>query len=346
MKKHKTLAFFIPHLGCPHQCSFCDQHTISGVLTAPTPEEVASACQKMLEQTNVPPDAEIGFFGGSFTAVEPAYQTILLEAVQPFLGAGKFGGIRISTRPDAIDASILKRLKDYHVTAVELGAQSMSEEILQKNKRGHTAQAVRTASAQICAASLSLGLQQMTGLYGSSLADEYETLYQLLACRPETLRIYPTVVLRGTALARVWETADYPCISEEEMLDFCADALCICQKAGVRVIRLGLHDSPGLHQNRIGGYYHPAYREIVESRLYLRTLLRAVQDNNVSKLDVYTAKGTMSKLMGQHGVNRCRLAEMGIRLFGTESPEIPAGWLRIHGHLYAIGQIWDEKRKN
>ena len=113
MAKHKTLAFFIPHRGCPHQCSFCDQRTISGTVHAPEPEEITQTCREMLERSGTLESAEIAFFGGSFTAVEPAYQTALLEAAQPFLGTGKFSGIRISTRPDAVDAAVLERLKGY-----------------------------------------------------------------------------------------------------------------------------------------------------------------------------------------------------------------------------------------
>ncbi len=345
MVKHKTLAFFIPHLGCPHRCSFCDQRTISGVQSLPTPERVAHDCEEMRTRTPGLENAEIAFFGGSFTAVDTAYQTALLEAVQPFLGKGNFDGVRISTRPDAIDPTVLERLRAYHVTAVELGAQSMSDVVLQKNGRGHTAQAVRTASAQIRAAGFSLGLQQMTGLYGSTLADEYETLYQLLACQPETLRIYPTVVLKGTDLAQLWGTPGYPCITEEEMLDFCADALDICEKAGVRVIRLGLHDSPGLHENVVGGYYHPAYREMVESRRYLRVLLHAAQEENTSALEVVTERGTQSKLIGQHAINRKKLADRGISLLVRESAEMMHGFVQINGKRYCTAACIEERRE-
>lgn len=243
MAQHKTLAFFIPHRGCPHQCSFCDQRTISGTVQAPTPEEVTQTCQAMLERSGSLESAEIAFFGGSFTAVEPAYQIALLEAAQPFLGEGMFSGIRISTRPDAVDSAVLERLERYHVTAVELGAQSMCDHVLYQNERGHDAQAVRQASAMLRERGFSLGLQQMVGLYGSTLQDEYDTLEQLLACQPETLRIYPTAVLEGTKLAEYYFRGGYPQLSQEEVLDYCADALCRCHHAGVRVIRLGLHDT-------------------------------------------------------------------------------------------------------
>ena len=268
MAQHKTLAFFIPHRGCPHRCSFCDQRTISGTVQAPTPEEVTQTCQAMLERSGSLESAEIAFFGGSFTAVEPAYQIALLEAAQPFLGEGMFSGIRISTRPDAVDSAVLERLERYHVTAVELGAQSMCDRVLYQNERGHDVQAVRQASAMLRERGFSLGLQQMVGLYGSTLQDEYDTLEQLLACQPETLRIYPTAVLDGTKLAEYYFRGGYPQLSQEEVLDYCADALCRCHHAGVRVIRLGLHAGMEMQRGCVAGPWHPAFRELCEGRLY------------------------------------------------------------------------------
>lgn len=336
MIKHKTLAFFIPHRGCPHQCSFCDQRTISGTVHAPEPEEIAQICREMLAHAGTLESAEIAFFGGSFTAVEPAYQIALLEAAQPFLGVGKFSGIRISTRPDAIDAAVLERLQAYHVTAVELGAQSMCDRVLRLNDRGHDARAVRTASAMLRQAGFSLGLQQMVGLYGSTLQDEYDTLEQLLACQPETLRIYPTVVLAGTKLAEYCQPGVYPALSQEEVLDYCADALCRCHNAGVRVIRLGLHDTPSLRAEMRAGYFHPAYGELAESRLYLRQLQKAAVDCGKSELFVETALCTMSKVLGQHGCNRKALAEQGVTLRVQESAGVSPGTLLADGKCYGI----------
>lgn len=336
MTKHKTLAFFIPHRGCPHQCSFCDQRTISGKVQAPTPKEVTQTCQAMLERSGPLESAEIAFFGGSFTAVEPAYQIALLDAAQPFLGEGMFSGIRISTRPDAVDSAVLERLERYHVTAVELGAQSMCDRVLYKNERGHDAQAVRQASAMLRERGFSLGLQQMVGLYSSTLQDEYDTLEQLLACQPETLRIYPTAVLEGTKLAAYYFRGGYPQLSQEEVLDYCADALCRCHHAGVRVIRLGLHDTPSLREHLLAGYFHPAYGELAESRLYLRQLKAAAADCGKPELFVETAPRTMSKVLGQHGCNRKALAEQGVSLRVRENAAVAAGTILAGQQVYEI----------
>lgn len=139
---HANVAVFIPHLGCPHQCSFCNQRSITGRQRAPLPEEVAEVARSgalLAARATGKTEREFAFFGGSFTAVPKAYMLALLQAVQPYLQSGAYQGIRISTRPDAVDAEILALLKQYGVTAIELGAQSMQDDILRRNGRGHTA---------------------------------------------------------------------------------------------------------------------------------------------------------------------------------------------------------------
>ena len=185
MKNKGNIAIFVPHAGCPHQCSFCDQRKISAAQGIPSPEQVQQLCQKAVSHPRRPKELEIAFFGGSFTAIPETQQNALLEAVQPFVQSGSVSGIRISTRPDCITPAILQRLQSYHVTAIELGAQSMEDRVLQQNRRGHTEQAVRTAAKQIADAGFSLGLQMMVGLYGSTIEQEYATLRELLALHPE-----------------------------------------------------------------------------------------------------------------------------------------------------------------
>ena len=156
--RHTNVALFVPHKGCPHRCSFCDQRVISGQTQELTPDAVTAACRRAADTMHTAAaDSEIAFFGGSFTAVDPAVQTALLQAAFPFVQAGVFGGIRLSTRPDAIDPATLERLKRYGVTAVELGAQSMCDRVLRQNERGHTAADVRRAAALIHTYDVSLG---------------------------------------------------------------------------------------------------------------------------------------------------------------------------------------------
>lgn len=170
------MAFFIPHAGCPHQCSFCDQKSITGESRRVETGEVAAVLEDARQALRGKQKAsEIAFFGGSFTAVPPAYQESLLKAAYPFVKRGDFSGIRISTRPDAIDPPVLERLKQYGVKSIELGAQSMDDRVLVLNQRGHTAQDVVNASRMIREYGFSLGLQMMTGLYGSSPESDWQT---------------------------------------------------------------------------------------------------------------------------------------------------------------------------
>ncbi len=206
--KHINAALFVPHEGCPHRCSFCNQKTISGQskrLTKNDIDEVAAIAAKgNYDRKN----SEIAFFGGSFTAIDRDYMTYLLESAYPYVREGLFGGIRCSTRPDAIDEEILSILKKYGVTAIELGAQSMSDHVLAMNERGHTAEDVVRASSLIRENGFELGLQMMTGLYGSDNETDIRTAKQLIALKPDTARIYPTVVLEHTHLADLYRSGD------------------------------------------------------------------------------------------------------------------------------------------
>lgn len=249
-------------------CSFCNQHTISGAQKAPTAEEVRLTCEKALAEVKEPENTEIAFFGGSFTAIPRAYMLELLEAVQEFIGEGKFKGIRISTRPDCINSEILTLLKKYGVTAIELGAQSMSDEVLKANNRGHTSQDVVIAVNLIKEYGFELGLQMMVGLYKSDYVDDWMTMQKIRELHPDTVRIYPVVILEGTKLAELYKSVEYELMSFDFVVRICGQMLDMLETDGIRVIKCGLHASEFVEQDMIGGYYHPAFRELCESMIY------------------------------------------------------------------------------
>ena len=259
--RHSNISVFIPHNGCPHRCAFCNQRTISGAARQPTADDVRRAVHTALASPRFEgANAEIAFFGGSFTAIHREYMTELLEAAHEFIADGKVAGIRVSTRPDAIDDDVLKILKKYGVTSIELGAQSMKDEVLRLNRRGHTAQDVVDASHLIKQYGFSLGLQMMTGLYGDDNVGARYTARQLAALRPDTVRIYPTVVLEGTELAEKMRTGDYRPQGYEDAAKLCAQLLRFFEQKRINVIKLGLHASDGVVGNMVGGAYHPAFR--------------------------------------------------------------------------------------
>ncbi|MDD6395705.1 MAG: radical SAM protein [Firmicutes bacterium] len=312
--KHANIALFIPHNGCPHQCSFCNQRTISGATEQPSADDVRAAVNTALSSKNFDgANAEIAFFGGSFTAIDRDYMIELLQAAHEFIAGGKVAGIRISTRPDAISAEILDILGQYGVTSIELGAQSMRDEVLLMNKRGHSAEDVVNASDLIKKYGFSLGLQMMTGLYGDDNCGAVYTAQRIAQLQPDTVRIYPTVVLEGTELADKMRDGDYMPQGYGDAADLCAELLEFFEQRNIRVIKLGLHASDGVDGNRVGGAYHPAFRELCEGRIYLNKMRRYLAENYPQGGDfvVYVDKRELSKACGQKKCNIAALSEGG-----------------------------------
>lgn len=314
--KKTNVSFFVPHLGCPHRCSFCDQRTISGECKLPTAEEVTAVLEEqapILTQRGM--TAETAFFGGSFTAVPREYMTELLSSAKRAMERFPcYSGIRCSTRPDCIDEDILGILKEYGVTAIELGAQSMSDEVLKANERGHSAEDVRRASRLIVSSGIELGLQMMTGLYRDTPERCLYTAEEFIKLSPATVRVYPTVVLRGTCLGELWASGEYSSFGFEQTVELCAKLLRGFDKAGVRVIRMGLHASPDVERDMLGGVYHPALREIVESRIFLEDMRELLAVRDKGYYHVYTDPKNVSKVIGQKRCNILALAEIGYEI--------------------------------
>ena len=279
----------------------------------PSPGDVRAAVEtavdSLKENTN---NAEIAFFGGSFTAIDREYMISLLEATRPYIG--RFKGIRISTRPDAIDDGILDLLALYHVTAIELGAQSMSDEVLIMNDRGHTAEDVRAASRLIKSRGFELGLQMMTGLYGSSDDSDTLTAREFIALGPATVRIYPTIVMRNTRLGELYLSGEYQPQTLDCAVKLCARLLTIFQRAGISVIRVGLHSTPTLERDMLAGPYHPAFRELCESRIMLSRLEELLSGLPAGQYRAAIAPRSRSKLSGNRRANLIALSERGYTL--------------------------------
>ena len=309
---HSNISIFVPHKGCPNDCSFCNQRAISGQMTSATPEDVEDAVEIAIKYKVDPKNTEIAFFGGSFTAIEREDMLSLLTAAKHFLDIYKFKGIRISTRPDCINKDILETLKNYGVTAIELGAQSMSDEILSANRRGHTAEDVRKASKLIKEYDFELGLQMMTGLYKSDFQKDEQTALEIIKLRPDTVRIYPTVVLKNTHLGYLQEKGEYIAPTAEESAPFCARLLQLFEKEGIKVIKLGLHSSETVESDMVGGAYHPAFRELCEGHIYLAKTLEKLSDKDKNQQYViYVNKKVLSKAKGQQKRNEKALKNQG-----------------------------------
>ncbi len=306
--KKGNISIFVPHIGCPQKCSFCNQNTITGSSSAPTLVDVKHAVEIALLKTYY--EYEIAFFGGSFTAIERAYMLSLLEAAKSYVDSGRIKGIRCSTRPDAIDDEVLNLLKAYGVTAIELGAQSMNDYVLSANLRGHTADDVKKASSLIKKYGFELGLQMMTGLYLSSPETDIESAKEIIKLNPDTVRIYPTVTLKNTYLEKLMREGKYAPSSIENTISLCAQLVPMFQEKGIRIIRLGLHASDDVKENMLGGGYHESLGEMVWSRILLNEIL----DNSPGEYTAYINEKTVSKLKGNKKSNITALENAGYNI--------------------------------
>lgn len=307
--KHTTVALFVPHKGCPHQCTFCNQKSISGETKSITADDVHSAVIEA-EKNHSVENAEIAFFGGSFTAIPRDYMLELLRAAESHIDGNKFKGIRISTRPDAIDRDVCEILKKYKVTAVELGAQSMNDKVLALNKRGHSVKDIENAMALLKEYGFETGLQMMTGLYGSDENESIETAKAIIKLRPDTVRIYPTVVIENTELAFLYKSGEYKAQSVSEAADICAKLILMFEKENIKIIRVGLHSGGGVDEGYVAGAFHPAFREICESRIYLNEIKKQLSNKTGSYI-VYVPKGATSQAVGQKKENLLKLKALG-----------------------------------
>ena len=306
--KKGNISIFVPHQGCPCACSFCNQKTITGKTFLPDAEYVDKTVKTALSKKGY--DYEIAFFGGSFTAIDRDYMLELLSAAYPYVKSGEVSGIRISTRPDCITEEILDLLKKYGVTSIELGAQSMDDEVLEANRRGHTAQDVLNASEMIKNAGFELGLQMMTGLYKDTAEKSLETAKKIIEIKPQTVRIYPTVVLKNTYLAELYLSDEYKPLNVDDSVGLCAVLVPMFEKAGIRVIRIGLHSGSDIKENMLAGGFHDSFGELVKSRMMVNKILELPP----ADYQVFVNPRSISKLKGNGKRNIYLLMERGYNI--------------------------------
>lgn len=263
--RHANLSIFIPHAGCKHRCSFCNQNRISGQNSAPSIEQVTQLIQTCAESSGHHPDsAQIAFFGGSFTCIPERQMIAYLETAARFVEAKKFKSIRISTRPDGIDDKILGLLKQYHVENIELGAQSMIPEILSRANRGHTIEDTVNAANAIRDVGFKLGLQMLVGLPGDTKELSMQTAIELAKLKPTEMRLYPVSVFPETDLFDEFRNGTYHPLSPEDAVDWIVPIADYLQKQNIKLLRIGLHQANGA----VAGAFHPAFGEMVKTGLF------------------------------------------------------------------------------
>ncbi|HAT56410.1 MAG TPA: radical SAM protein [Veillonellaceae bacterium] len=303
--KHSIIPLFIPHSGCPHQCVFCNQVRITGRTTPVTPEEVRNKINLYTTGPGEQKQWEAAFYGGTFTALPPHLIKALLKPASEAMREGRITAIRISTRPDAIDEQILQILLDGGVRTVELGVQSMDQEVLKKSERGHTAEQVCLAVQQLKKAGLSVGLQFMVGLPGEDGASLRRTARRGVRLHPDFIRIYPVLVLEGTALADSWRQGQYSPCTLESALCACAFLKKYYGRHSIPVIRTGLQATEELDRGGsfLAGPYHPAMGELTDQYLFRHAVNHTWKNMKGSPKNIMCHPRDRSKIMGFRGKN-------------------------------------------
>lgn len=328
----KIYPIFIPHAGCPHRCLFCAQDRTASQLEIPTANTVTRRLDAMLPKHG---RGEIAFYGGTFSLLPLPQQQLYLRAARVFIDAGRVAGIRISTRPDALDATCLVRLRNEGVQTIEIGCQSFADTVLEQAGRGHTA-AQSSAAVQRCRdAGFKVGIQLMPGLPGGSVDEALSSLRQALELEPAFLRIYPTVVIAGTALAKLWNAGFYSPWSLDETVELCADMLLLCRQYDVPVIRLGLQQDKSLGENLLAGPFHPAFGQLVRSRIWRRALARV--DILGQKINVHP--DDLSDVLGHRGENRSWLGNICPDFSLQVDAAVARGSLRLANRNLTLAEL-------
>ncbi|MCE1188692.1 MAG: radical SAM protein [Ignavibacteria bacterium] len=313
-KKHYTIPIFVPELACPFQCIFCNQQKITGKQEAPAPEAIHEIISSHLA-TFRHADAvkHIGFFGGNFTGIPVDVQESYLKIAARYVESGAVQGIRLSTRPDYISPAVIQLLQRYHVTTVELGAQSLDNGVLRQTGRGHTAEDVARASELILSAGIELGLQMMLGLPGDSFEKSAATAQGIINLGASNTRIYPALVIRGTSLAALYEKGSYSPLSIDDAVNWSKNIYLLFEKFGVTVIKLGLHPSEGFITGNelIAGPYHVSFRELVLTAIWQELLVKQVQAQPNSAISIRVAPEEFNYAVGYKAANKIALASRG-----------------------------------
>jgi histone acetyltransferase (RNA polymerase elongator complex component) len=274
VKKHFIIPIFIPHQGCPYRCVFCQQRTITNVWEhLCTPDDIRRTIETAMASTRFSSHQyrEVAFYGGTFTSIPTSAMVGMLSSVRPFIREGILSTIRLSTRPDSIDEAKLDILESYGVSTVELGAQSMDDEVLLLSNRGHTASDTVTAVQLLKKRGFTVGVQLMPGLPGDSRRVFMQTIERVISMKPHVARLYPTLVLKGTKLARWYQEGRYTPMELEDTVSVCKEACKQLEASGISVIRIGLMSSPSLLAKGeiMAGPWHPSLGFLVRSALHI-----------------------------------------------------------------------------
>lgn len=305
MKQHYTIPIFIPEKACPFRCVYCNQYHIADLIKPMEPEAVLAVVDRYLETIPKHAVKRIAFFGGSFTGMSMAEQERYLEVVFPYLERGDISGIQLSTRPDYIDSEILHFLKKYGVSIIELGAQSLDNEVLRAAGRGHTAAEVEKASSLILENGFQLGLQMMIGLPGDTLQKSIHTAEKIIEWGAHYTRIYPALVIRDTELEEMYLQNQYTPLTLDEAVHWSRSLMDLFIAHDITILRMGLHPSEGLltGHNLVAGPFHVSFKELVQTAHWSSVLEREAQ-NFGTQIIVNVNPKQLNSAIGYYGNNK------------------------------------------
>ena len=307
--KHHIIPIFVPHVGCPHDCVFCNQQKITGISTDITSEDVDNTIKSYLEtipESNQ--ELEVAFYGGSFTAIDRDIQRKLLSVANKYKIKGLIDRIRLSTRPDCIDLDILKLLRECGVDIIELGVQSLEQDVLDKSNRGHSKEDVLEAVRIIKESNFTLGLQMMLGLPGDTKERSIYTAKEIIKLEPDFVRVYPTLIVKDTYLETLYFEQRYIPLSVEQAVDISSVILMLFEYSDINVIRIGLQPTENISSESgevVAGPFHPSFRQFVESKIYGLVLDEFLEENSIEDDDmkIEVNKKQISNIVGQKSVN-------------------------------------------
>jgi len=311
-----VIPIFIPHEGCPHQCLFCNQQSITGEKQSDGLENKAidKTIRQWLGWTTGKSQVQVAFYGGSFSCLSEGRQKQLFSAVAPYLVSGAVDSIRISTRPDCISETICTRLHENGVRTVELGCQSMDDHVLETSKRGHTAQQSMIAAELLLKKGLELGIQLMPGLPGETTRSFLSGISDVIRLRPAFVRLYPAVVVEKTQMAKMYERGEYIPLSMNRAVALTCLAYERFQKVGIRVIRMGLQPSASLEKTIIAGPYHPSFGELVLARTWFKRTRKVLCGCLAGEtVEIKLSDKDLSTFIGPKRINMKRLEQLGLK---------------------------------
>ena len=335
MSEQYIIPIFVPHLGCPNDCTFCNQKSISGQTKQVTAKDVKQTIEEYLKSfKNENLYKEVAFFGGSFTGIEQEKQKELLEAAYEFIKTKQIQSIRISTRPDYIDKEKLQLLKKYGVKTIELGVQSTNDYILKKCRRGHTFEDVKRASKLIRRHGFILGHQMMIGLPESTKIDELNTAKDLAKLKPKIVRLYPVLVIKGTELEKEYQNGEYEPVPLSQAVERCKELYYFFTHKKITVIRMGLQntdiisDPKNAKSEVVAGPYHDAFGQLVEDSIWYDAILEKIKKFNVKvkEIEIEINPENINNVVGHKKENIKKLKDLyDVDVKITQSKNIKPG---------------------